>query len=316
MKSNWKTGQIPCTQHVSLGLFATAVVYASLFTTNVRGMGFQDTERTVPSPTKNENIVGDAEGPTIALSYSRETFKQNPISSFMYFVPLISLTDVDRQTSADNVQEVGIVSYEKKIRARSFFVACEFEIRGKGFHKNTFDSSGMIAAHSVGLRKDETLKGMLDYVIFEGAGLGRIEVRGTIDGVYAKVNQVDLRFNVDGHESPVTIGLYDIEPVDGQYKYENRSKEAVARVNTLSFERSSGNPTMGIGVASIRKATASEGFFSRIKGAIANMVITPPRIEELGNETMLKLGHALLDKDPQFTFPLAKNLVEDKLVQP
>lgn len=38
------------------------------------------------------NAAIDSNGPTIMLSYSKETFKENPISSFMYFVPLISPT--------------------------------------------------------------------------------------------------------------------------------------------------------------------------------------------------------------------------------
>lgn len=38
------------------------------------------------------NAAKDSNGPTIMLSYSKETFKENPISSFMYFVPLISPT--------------------------------------------------------------------------------------------------------------------------------------------------------------------------------------------------------------------------------
>lgn len=39
-------------------------------------------------------------GPTLQLSYSRATFEPNPISSFMYFVPLLSRTPVARETSA------------------------------------------------------------------------------------------------------------------------------------------------------------------------------------------------------------------------
>jgi len=40
----------------------------------------------------------DSNGPTILLSYSKKGFKKNPISSFMYFVPLISMTLVERET--------------------------------------------------------------------------------------------------------------------------------------------------------------------------------------------------------------------------
>lgn len=254
-------------------------------------------------------------GPTIQLNYSRETFEHNPISSFMYFVPLISSTPVDRQTSADNEQEVGIVAYDEKVGRRSFTVKCTFEIRGTGFHKNMFDPVAMIADRSRGVSNNQTLEGLLDYVNFEGEGLGEIEVTGTIDGASRTVTNVDLSFDVEGKTSPVTIGLYDLAPVDGEYAYENRTNEVVARVNTLSFTKTDSEPTMGIKVASVRKPDAGEGFFARVKGIIANLAITPPKIEPLGNETMMRLGQALLNKDPEFTFPVAKNLEKDEVVE-
>jgi len=49
----------------------------------------------------------------------------------MYFVPLISPKLVDRQTSADNEQQVGIVSYRRKVTLESFNVVCETENVGK-----------------------------------------------------------------------------------------------------------------------------------------------------------------------------------------
>ena len=93
------------------------------------------------------NPVKDSNGPTILLGYSKKDFKKNPISYFAYFVPLISTTLVDRQTSANNDQQVGIISYEKKVTPKSFSLACEFEILGKGFHKNTFEPEGIIAMY-------------------------------------------------------------------------------------------------------------------------------------------------------------------------
>ena len=89
--------------------------------------------------------VNDGNGPTLLLDYGKEGVMKNPISTFMYFVPLISRTMVERETSADNDQQVGMITYEKKVTQGSFHVVCEFEISGKGFHKTTFDAEGMIA---------------------------------------------------------------------------------------------------------------------------------------------------------------------------
>ncbi|MDD5168519.1 MAG: hypothetical protein PHN75_06855, partial [Syntrophales bacterium] len=240
----------------------------------------------------------------------KERSKRNPISSFMYFVPLISPTLVDRETSANNTQQVGIISYEKRVTSNTFRVVCEFEILGKGFHKNTFDSAERIAANIDELKKGELLKNMLDYIKVEGEGFGRIEVKGTMSGSSPSVAEVDMEFNVGGHRSPVTIGIYDIEPKAGQYKFENRSNLTVARVNSLIFKKTGGTPRMGIKVASITDKNESDGFFSSIKGAIASLFILPPRIAMLGNETMLDFGLMLLERKPAFTFPIAKNIKE------
>ena len=71
---------------------------------------------------------------------------------------------------------------------------------------------------------------------------------------------------------------------------------------------------MGLKVASISDATESEGFFSGLTGAIANLFISPTEVDKLGNETMLGFGYTLLKQKPKFTFPKAKNIKEDKLV--
>ena len=102
-------------------------------------------DRSGESAADGNNPVRDINGPTILLAYSKEDRKKNPISSFMYFVPLIAVSPVDRQTSVDNDQQTGIISYEKKVDAKSFYVSCEFEIWGKGFYRNTFEPAGMIA---------------------------------------------------------------------------------------------------------------------------------------------------------------------------
>jgi hypothetical protein len=255
--------------------------------------------------------VNDANGPTVMLNYIPQTIEKNPISSFMYFIPLISPTFVDRETSANNEQQVGIVSYERTANSNSFYVTCEFEILGKGFHKNTFDHEKMIALHTVGLKEGESLVNTLDYIKFEGEGLGCIEVKGTIAGSTETVTEVDIHFNARGPKSPVTIGLYDIKPKDGQYKYENMSDEIVVRVNTLIFKKTEKTPRMGIQVASISKKTESDSFMGSVKAVIANLLINPPEITKLGNDTMLNFGYAMQKQKSAFTFPKAKNLREN-----
>ena len=95
----------------------------------------------------------DSNGPTLIMSYSKQKFIKNPIASFMYFVPLIAPTLVDNISSVNNDQQVGIISYDKKVTSKSFYLACYFEILGSGFHMNTFDFAGMIAAHTEELKK-------------------------------------------------------------------------------------------------------------------------------------------------------------------
>ncbi len=182
------------------------------------------------------------------------------------------------------------------------------------FHKDTFDSAGMITAHTDELKKGESLTNTLDYIKFEGEGLGRIEVKRTMTGSAPTVTEVDMQFNARGHKSPVTIGLYDIKPKNGQYKYENRSNEVVARVNSLIFKKTEKTPRMGIKVASISKPGESDGLFGGIAGTIANLFIKPPKVAKLGNDTMLNFGYALLKQKPAFTFPRAKNLRENRMV--
>ena len=66
--------------------------------------------------------VNDANGPTVKLYYDSKTSGKNPISHFMYFVPLISPTLVEMEISADNQQQAGLVSYERKVTSKSFYV--------------------------------------------------------------------------------------------------------------------------------------------------------------------------------------------------
>ena len=248
----------------------------------------------------------DSNGPTMIMSYSKEKFVINPIASFAYFVPLISPTLVDNISSVNNDQQVGIISHKIIADSKSFHVACEFEILGSGFHMNTFDSAEMIATHTDELKKGETMANMLDFIKFDGDGFGIVEVKGTITGSTRIVTEVDIQFNTRDHKSPVTIGLYDIKPKDGEYKYENRSNEVVARVNTLSFKKTKKTPRMGIKVASISDTGESEGFFSGLKGTIANLFISPRRWINSAILRCLNLDMHYFKKIPRSLFPKLK----------
>jgi hypothetical protein len=254
-------------------------------------------------------------GPTMVMSYDEEQSARNPVASFMYFVPLISPTLVDNISSVNNDQQVDITSHEVVIDSKSFHVVCEFEVLGNGFHMNTFDPAGMIRTHTDELKKGETLKNMLDYIEFDGEGYGIIGVKGTITGSTRTVTELDMQFSARGRRSPVTIGLYDVKPKDGEYKYENRSNKLVARVDTLAFRKTEKPPHMKIKVASVSKSGGSGGFWSRAKGMIANLFSVSPKVDRLGNNTMLEFGYALLEKNPTFTFPKARNIEESKVVE-
>jgi hypothetical protein len=265
------------------------------------------------SAAAGNSVVEDVNGPTILLGYSEENLRVNPVSSLMYFVPLTSQTLVDRETSANNEQQTSIISYRKKVTSESFHVTCEFKIWGKGFHKNIFDSAGMIKVNADKLKKGESLTNMLDYVKSEGEGFGRIEVTGTMAGSVPTVTEVDLQFNARGQRSPVIVGLYDVKPKDGQYKYENRSNQVVVRVNELMFKKSD-NPRMGMKIASINKTEKSDTLMGSITGLIANLFISPTEVDKLGNDTMLDFGYTLLKQEPAFTFPKARKIRTDRLV--
>ena len=252
--------------------------------------------------------INDHNGPTIALSYNSSTPAKNPTASFMYFIPLIAPTLVERETSPNNQQQAWIVSYEKKVTSESFYVNCELEMRGKGFFNNILDAQGVMAIYLPELKKGAPLTNGLDYIKFEGEGMGRIEVAGTIKGNTETVTQVDLCFNIRGRKSPVTIGLYSIVPKDGQYKYENKYNEIIARVATLTFKKCDGEPKMGIEVVSVNKASKPNSYIGRVKGFIVNFFIDPIRISKLGNDTMINFGYAILNKQPSFVFPKAANI--------
>jgi len=253
--------------------------------------------------------LGEPAGPTVSLSYQDNATELNKATDFLYFVPVISMTAVDCSASEENSQTSRITDYHKTRQGDQFTVECRFEMRGRGWHKNRYDPASLIAWLSRD-KESGDLKNLLEYIAFEGEGLGRVEVIGRLVGDQAEVEAVRVHFNADGHASPVRAGLYSVKRKDGGYRYENRYDPQVVRINTLEFQRSEGTPKMAVSVASVVAAGKSEGLWGRIKGAIANLFIPPVEIAEQGQEAMLDFGKALHDQAPTFTFPKAKNLIE------
>jgi hypothetical protein len=134
-----------------------------------------------------------------------------------------------------------------------------------------------------------------------------------MEGKKATATEVKVHFNGRGKNSPVTVGIYSVKPVNGEYKYSNQYNAIVARVNTLTFNKSTNKPLMGIIVSSVYAEGGKPGFWGNLKGAMANLFIKPLEIDKLGNDTMLDFGCALFKGKETFTFPKAKNLrVEGK----
>jgi hypothetical protein len=252
--------------------------------------------------------INNLNGPTLMFSYNTLNSVKTPTPSFMYFIPLISPTPVSTEISKDNQQQAMFISYEKTVFNDSFTVSCEYELKGSGFFIDIYEPNGIIATFSEEIKKNAPVKNVLDYIRLEGDGFGRIDVKGTITDSNVTVTQVSVLFGTKGKESPVTIGLYSVKSKNGQYRYENKYDEIVAKVAVLTFKRRDGEPKMDIKVVSVNKASKPNSYIGRVKGFIANFFIPPIAISRLGNDTMLDFGAALLNKQPSFTFPKATNI--------
>jgi hypothetical protein len=265
-----------------------------------------DTAKSANNP--GAKSPADSNGPTVTLSYDSSKPVKNPSSSFMYFVPLIAPTRVDMVISPDNKQQAWILSYNKKVTKKTFYVACEFEMRGTGSFNNILDHNEVITNFPEEIKKGAPIKNALNYINFEGEGVGRIEARGTISDSNEIVNEVKITFNVGGNESPISIGLFSVNPENGKYDYSKRYNELVARAAILSFKRGQSVPRMAVAVASVNNAANPKSRIGKIKGFIANFFIDPVKISQSGNDTMLNFGYALLKQKPSFTFPKATNI--------
>jgi len=287
-------------------LFADGIFCVLLLLSGV-GSG---SESKIPAESGSEiaGEVSDVNGPTVVLGYDNEMPENNPTSSFMYFVPLISPTFVEMEISADNSQLARIISYEKVVTSKSFNLSCEFEMSGQGFFKTIFNAPEVIGMFLAEQDEDKPMTNILDYIKFEGEGFGRVDVTGMVSGSEETVTEMVIHFNTRGHKSPVTIGLYSVKPEGGEFIYENRCDEQIAKIASLTFRKSGAKPKMEVKLVSVNKAEHPNGFVSKVKGKIANLFLNPIGISQIGNDTVLDFGLSLLNEKSSFTFPLATNI--------
>jgi hypothetical protein len=250
----------------------------------------------------------DAFGPTLHLEYTPKQLV-NPVDVFMYFVPLNSLTAVSVQTAPDTRFAAGVVNWQRNDgRNNSFTLYCDFEITGSGLYKVVYEPNEMIDLVSRGKAGKSRITGLLDWIQLDGACRGRVVASGRIQSGEAEIEEVSISFNRDRQRSPVTIALYDVPRVEDRYDYGDRQNGTIARVNTLTFQRSDGAPRMSVEIASVHKAHQSEGLFSSITAMFANLLLSAQPVSVVGNETMLEFGLALFHKKAEFTFPVAETL--------
>src|SRR5258706_14656606 len=86
-------------------------------------------------------------GRTLQLDYGLGEARSNPVSKFMYFVPLISPEPVSVFTNAGNTQCARVLSFDCRTNGRSFSATCEFEFTGTGSQQNVFDHAHVIQQH-------------------------------------------------------------------------------------------------------------------------------------------------------------------------
>lgn len=250
-------------------------------------------------------------GPTLHLGYSREASGENPLADFMYFIPLISTEPVMITSSSNANQFARVLSFVRKDRAKAFKVICEFELTGAGYQHNVIDQTAHIQRRERWLKSGKTMQRVLASIDVQGAGRGMIEVDGVLADGKPVVNEVRFAFNAHDQSSPVSIMLEDICYAGGKMVPTN---EMVARVNTLTFTRKPGEPTMDVTVASVKPQGARDTFWQNfkgsLKGGLVNMFIPPLTVTSLGHGTMLDFGAALVAESPAFTFPLATNILQ------
>jgi hypothetical protein len=251
----------------------------------------------------------ETNGPTIQLHYGGQETADNPVAQFMYFVPLISREPVSSLTSPGSTQLLRLLSAKRRFSRHSFAVICEAEVTGQGWQQSLFDLAPAIQRNERQLQNGGSVEHQIKSIDVRGDGAITVEVEGAVSNGVATVREVRLRFNAHGHASPVSINMCDLRRIDGHVRPAN---EVLAQVNTLTFRRQPGPPTMEISVASIKHKEAGDSLWQNLKGRVAgaavNLFLDPLTIQAGGQQAMLDFGQALVSGAPTFTFPRALNL--------
>lgn len=245
-------------------------------------------------------------GPTLNIEYNDQG-QGNEVDSFMYFIPLIMPTTVDVYTDPNTTLNAHIISRTSKETATTFTTTCIFQVCGQGIYEAVADANEIIAFSSKGEPKDKILRNQLRSIRVDGPMRGSLVVSGCIENGQRRVDTFDIRFDLDG-KSPVSVHLFEVKPVDGNYCFQDRYNEQFARIDALSFSRSPHSPTMEAEVSSIAKENAKEGLLASLKAMVANWFLPPVPISVIGNQTMMDFGTALDCTQTAFTFPHAENL--------
>ena len=245
-------------------------------------------------------------GPTLYLGYEESNPIKNPIEIFMYFIPLTSPVRVEVEKSPGNSQKAWITGYKLEQKKNGFKVRCDFTIAGSGRLTTKFNPDDIIAFN---LEDVENTSSNLDYMRFDGGGYGAMKISGRYESGAAVITGLTIDFAEKGAKSPVLVGLYSLDSVDGTYDYANRYNIITARISSLIFSEveSGGKPRMGFKLSHVG-ATSADGFISSIKATIANLFIPTIGIHPQGNKALLDFGMALFQKKENFTFPTAQNI--------
>jgi len=256
-----------------------------------------------------ERLTAALTGPTLQFHAVGGQPAENPLATFMYFVPLISPDPIAVSTNAGNTQRARVTSSACQTNGLSFRATCKFEIIGQGLQRNVFDHAEFVRQHDQDLKAGKPLLCQLDAINIQGAGSGTVEVEGELTNGRPVVHEVRLRFNNQGHASPVTVTLHDIVYDHGAVHLQN---EIVARVNVLVFREKSGAPRMEISLDSVKPEAAGDSLWQncvgRLRGVVANFLIPPLSVPADGHRAMMDFGLALALQQPAFTFPLAVRL--------
>jgi len=256
-------------------------------------------------------------GPTLQLGCSGGKPLDNPLTKFMYFVPLISPDPISVSTNAGNTQCARVIFSNYRTNGASFHATCVFEFTGEGLQQNIFDHADCIRKHEKELKAGKPLPYQLDAINVQGSGSGSVEIEGLLANGLPTVTEVRLRFNSHQQISPVSISLHDIVYRQGAIHFENA---IVARVDTLVFHQKSGAPRMEVMLASLKPEDAGDGlwqkFAGRVRGVVANFLIPPLAVPPDGHRAMMDFGLALATEKASFTFPYATRMKDSSVKVP